>query len=67
MMSKAIPADGRTVTYQLQHRKCGKSGCSTCHFGYGHGPYWYAYWHEGKKLVSAYAGKIHPALKGKGC
>jgi len=48
------------ITYQLQYRKCGKSSCSTCRTGTGHGPYWYAYWREGSRLRSGYIGKVHP-------
>ena len=50
------------ITYQLQHRKCGKASCSTCRNGQGHGLYWYAYWREGSRLRSGYIGKIHPSL-----
>jgi len=49
------------ITYQLQYRKCGKPVCRTCRCSQGHGPYWYAYWHEGSRLRSAYIGKAHPA------
>jgi hypothetical protein len=45
------------ITYQLQYRKCGKSNCRTCRTGRGHGPYWYAYWHEGTRLRFCYIGK----------
>ncbi len=48
------------ITYQLQHRKCGKTSCSTCREGQGHGPYWYAYWREGSRLRSGYIGKVQP-------
>lgn len=48
-------------TYQLQWRRCGKRGCATCRLAWGHGPYWYAYWHEGGRLRSAYVGKQRPA------
>ena len=48
------------ITYQLQYRKCGKPNCSTCRTGRGHGPYWYAYWHEGTRLRSSYIGKTLP-------
>jgi hypothetical protein len=48
------------VTYQLQYRKCGKTTCSTCREGPGHGPYWYAYWREGARLRSGYIGKVRP-------
>ncbi len=51
-----LPKD-KHITYQLQYRKCGKPNCSTCRDGQGHGPYWYAYWHEGSRLRSTYIGK----------
>ena len=54
-----LPAD-QHITYQLQHRKCGKPTCSTCKNGVGHGPYWYAYWRDGARLRSGYIGKIQP-------
>ena len=54
-----IPSD-QHITYQHQFRKCGKSSCSTCRNGQGHGPYWYAYWREGSKLRSGYVGKNRP-------
>ena len=55
-----LPND-QHITYQLQHRKCGKASCSTCRNGQGHGPYWYAYWREGSRLRSGYVGKINPS------
>lgn len=58
----ALPPDNQHITYQLQHRKCGKSSCSTCRKGPGHGPYWYAYWREGTRLRSGYIGKVNPYL-----
>jgi hypothetical protein len=57
-----IPSD-QHITYQLQYRKCGKSSCSTCRNGQGHGPYWYAYWREGSRLRSGYIGKIRPLFQ----
>ena len=54
-----LPSD-QHITYQLQFRKCGKSTCSTCRDGQGHGPYWYAYWREGSRLRSGYVGKVSP-------
>jgi len=54
-----LPGD-QHITYQLQHRKCGKASCSTCRDGHGHGPYWYAYWREGTRLRSGYVGKKQP-------
>lgn len=54
-----LPTDGRSITYQLQYRKCGNPACH-CRTGKGHGPYWYAYWHEGKKQYGKYIGKNAP-------
>ncbi len=54
-----LPND-QHITYQLQYRKCGKSSCSTCRNGQGHGPYWYAYWRDGSRLRSGYVGKVNP-------
>jgi hypothetical protein len=54
-----LPND-QHITYQLQFRKCGKTSCSTCRDGQGHGPYWYAYWREGSRLRSGYIGKVSP-------
>ena len=51
-----LPGD-QHITYQLQYRKCGKPTCRTCREGQGHGPYWYAYWHDGSRLKSGYIGK----------
>lgn len=45
------------VTYRLENVRCGKAGCSSC----PHGPYWYAYFREGKKLRSRYIGRDLPA------
>jgi len=39
--------------------KCGKQ-CSGC----PHGPYWYAYWREGKKVRKRYIGKGDPRSHG---
>jgi hypothetical protein len=45
--------DGRArVAYRLEMVKCGKPHCRSC----PHGPYWYAYYREGKKLRSRYIG-----------
>jgi hypothetical protein len=49
-------AASRHYTYRREYVKCGKKGCS-CAKGKGHGPYWYAYWREGKKLKKKYLGK----------
>lgn len=44
------------VTYQLEKVKCGKKKCK-CNKGKLHGPYWYSYSWNGKKLASTYIGK----------
>ncbi|HEY9624401.1 MAG TPA: DUF6788 family protein [Crinalium sp.] len=44
------------ITYQLEKVKCGKKKCK-CNKGKLHGPYWYAYSWNGKKLTSTYIGK----------
>jgi hypothetical protein len=43
-------------TYRAEWVKCGKKGCKKC----PHGPYWYGYWREGKKLHKKYYGKVDP-------
>lgn len=48
--------DMPTVTYRSQTVRCGK-GCSSC----PHGPYWYAYWKEGRRTRSQYIGGVLPA------
>lgn len=45
------------VTYRLESVRCGKPTCTSC----PHGPYWYAYYREGKKLRSRYIGRELPA------
>lgn len=60
-MAQKIPSD-QHITYQLQYRKCGKPSCSTCRNGQGHGPYWYAYWRQGSRLISGYIGKNKSAM-----
>ncbi len=44
------------VTYRLESVKCGKPDCKSC----PHGPYWYAYYREGKRLKSRYIGRELP-------
>lgn len=44
------------VCYQLEKIKCGKPTCK-CAKGNLHGPYWYAYWRDGKRTRSKYIGK----------
>lgn len=32
------------VTYRREYRRCGRSRCTICATGPGHGPSWYASW-----------------------
>lgn len=41
--------------YRSEYVKCGK-GCRGC----PHGPYWYAYWREGRRTRKRYVGKVDP-------
>lgn len=41
------------VTLQLEHVRCGKDSCRSC----PHGPYWYAYFRQGRRIRSVYIGK----------
>lgn len=45
-----------TTVYRLERVKCGKKKCK-CTKGDLHGPYWYAYLWNGKKMTSSYIGK----------
>ncbi len=45
-----------TTLYRLEKVKCGKKKCK-CSKGNLHGPYWYSYHWNGKKLTSSYIGK----------
>lgn len=56
-------------TYRLQYILCGKEKCWCAGWkskpgrtkrNFGHGPYWYAFWHEKGKMRSAYVGKERP-------
>ncbi|CAA9322258.1 hypothetical protein AVDCRST_MAG94-1511 [uncultured Leptolyngbya sp.] len=44
------------ITYRRELVKCGKKKCK-CNKGKLHGPYWYTYSWNGKKLSSTYLGK----------
>lgn len=44
------------VSYRLESVRCGKPNCTSC----PHGPYWYAYFREGKRLRSRYIGRELP-------
>lgn len=59
-MPKNTPPDGKHITYQQQYRKCGKAACKPCQTGQGHGPYWFAFWRDGRRVRSAYIGKTAP-------
>ena len=50
------PAGEPRVTYRQERVRCGKPGCTRC----PHGPYWYAYYREGKRLRSRYVGRELP-------
>jgi uncharacterized protein DUF6788 len=45
------------VTYQLERVRCGKRRCHCMKGGKAHGPYWYAYFWKGGRVVSEYVGK----------
>ena len=52
--------------YLLEYTKCGKASsgkCRKCREGEFHGPYWYSYTWDGKKMVSKYHGKQRPGTK----
>lgn len=67
------------ATYRQEWIKCGRPTCSTCRFGEGHGPYWYAYWRarvdaksvaelgrwKSDKLSKMYVGKVLPPEYGR--
>jgi hypothetical protein len=42
-----------SVAYHLTKIYCGNSRCKSC----PHGPYWYAYYREGNRVISKYIGK----------
>ncbi len=61
------PTGGASVTYRQQYRRCGKLACTVCSGGgAGHGPYWYATWHEGGRSHTRYLGKALPPTGGPG-
>jgi DNA-binding SARP family transcriptional activator len=51
----------RNITYRQQFTRCGKQRCQKCRQDIGHGPYWYAYWSEGGRVISKYVGVHLPA------
>lgn len=56
------PPQGAHITLAQQRRTCGKAHCTRCNGKNGapktgHGPYWYGYFRENKKLYSFYVGK----------
>lgn len=48
---------GEGVSYQLEAVKCGKLTCKCRLKGDLHGPYWYAYWRDGRRVKCKYLGK----------
>lgn len=60
MAGDGLPPDVH-ITYARQFRRCGKAGCSACRQSRrGHGPYWYAYWREGRRVHTRYLGRDLP-------
>jgi hypothetical protein len=47
----------RQETHRLRFIKCGKPNCR-CASGQGHGPYWYACYHDAKGWHERYIGKV---------
>ncbi len=43
---------GLSISYERRLVLCGKAGCARLH-----GPYWYAFWRDGKRVRSFYVGK----------
>jgi hypothetical protein len=53
----AGPDLGDGWTYRSELTRCAKAGCRRCGGRtYAHGPYWYAYRHEGGRLLKVYIG-----------
>lgn len=50
------------VTYRQLLIRCGKDPC-TCIKGLGHGPYWYACWHDNGRTRTRYVGKTFKEIK----
>ncbi len=49
----------RLVVYMRKRIRCGKPKCGKCgKGGRGHGPYWYGFWRDGKRIKSKYVGKL---------
>jgi Family of unknown function (DUF6788) len=44
-------------TYRLVSIRCGKENCKCANNGYGHGPYWYAFWSERGVTKCEYVGR----------
>ena len=59
------PPAGTHVTYSRQYRRCHKLNCARCCPGKpGHGPYWFAYWREDRRVHSQYLGSSMPDVGG---
>ncbi len=57
-----LERQGIHLTYQRQYRRCGNPRCQACRAGEkGHGPYWYAYYRDQRRLKSMYLGKHLPS------
>jgi hypothetical protein len=54
MITRSFVCQG--VRYQLEEQRCGRANCGRC----PHGPYWRAYWWDGKKWRGKYVGKKLP-------
>jgi hypothetical protein len=46
-------------TYRQEYVKCGKARCKKCSDGGAHGPYWFAYWSEGRRTRKQYIRPYH--------
>jgi hypothetical protein len=53
---KSIPT---SATIRKEYVKCGNPNCSRCK----HGPYYYGYWKENRKLKKKYLGRYDPRVE----
>jgi hypothetical protein len=47
----------RKHSVREEYRRCGDESCRTCREGPGHGPYRYAVWRDGAKVMRKYLGR----------
>ena len=47
-------------TYRCEYVRCNKADCGTC----PHGPYWYGYYRDGKRVKKRYFGLSDPRREG---